>query len=762
MVSLKCLAMKIFDKIVALCSGLVLFSCSMFEPQVPDEEPVRFTLNAAAPVDGSRASVDDSWHVSWTSGDRILAGVKERNVSGTPVSAVFSFNSGNVFGTSTELNLSVGGTYEWNVLYAKDFGSSVENPISVPYTGVAQSAPGSKAHLGNQPFYGYALSTGTASPDVQMQHLSSVICIKLKNETTSALKVKSVKLSNAEGIAMAGQFTVNCSDGSLSSVSTQAYAQISVTDGTLAAGAVGEFYVPVRPFSIAAGKAISVSLTLDSGKVLTYTKAVSANTDFSAGHVKSRSVSVKPDDLKEYYTKITSASELEAGRYLIVYESGKLALNGSNVKDGSNNGVSVTISDSKIEATESVDSYSFVLAESGSEWTIKGSDGNYIGATNNSNTLNFSKGTAFKNSITISSSSHTVKGSGGAYLRFNTDANRFRYYKSSSYSNQKPVYLYKRSGSIDSGSQGGDSGSGDSGDSGGGDSGSGDGGDSGSGSGDGGQTNVGGYLGCYEVPAITNLSGSKTTGSNSTKDDNWIRYYTTNNRQQVAVHTFTHPDSHDRVRTYVVLFDESKYAPLWTAHAAHKSMWVDKNVGRNESWGNDPAIDLDQQSGISGGSYSRGHFVASSDRQSSVLQNEQTFYYSNQAPQMQNGFNGGVWNQLESDIRGHAPTGRDTMYVVTGVLYEGTKTMNSKNGYSVPIPSHFYKLVMSCSFDTNGQMTDAKGCAYLFTNESHADSEYSDFTTTIDAIEQRAGFDFFPAVPAALQSKAESSSVGLW
>lgn len=761
--------MNIFEKILALCSGLVLFSCSMMvDPQIPDDESVRFTLNATtAPVKGSRASVDDSWHVSWTSGDEIIAGVKEQNVSGTPVSAVFNFSSGSVFGTSTELNLSESKAYEWNVLYAKDFESSVENPISVPYSGVAQSAPGNKSHLGSQPLYGYASTVGTESPDVQMQHLISVICINVKNETSSSLKVKSVKISNAESITMAGRFKVNCSNGSLSSVSTQTYSQISVTDGSLAAGAVGEFYVPVCPFRIAAGKSISVSITLDSGKEITYTKAVSANTDFLAGHVKTRSVSVKPADLKEYYTKITSASELEEGRYLIVYESGKLALNGSNVKGGENNGVSVSISDSKIEATESVDSYSFTLAKSGTDWTIKGSDGNYIGATGNSNSLDFSKGTAHKNSITISSSSHTIKGSGGTYLRYNTDANRFRYYKSSSYTNQKPVYLYKRDGSIGGGSQGGgDSGSGDSGsgDSGSGDSGSGDGGGSGSGdSGDGGQTNVGGYLGCYEVPAIPNLSGNKTTGSNSSKDDNWIRYYTTNLQQQVAVHTFKHPDSGDRVRTYVVLYDERNYAPLWTAHAAHKSMWPDKNVGRNESWGDDPAIDLDQQSGISGSSYSRGHFVASSDRQSSKNQNKQTFYYSNQAPQWQTRFNDGVWNNLENDIRGHAPTGRDTMYVVTGVLYEGTKkTMTSKNGYAVPIPSHFYKLVMKCSFDTTGQMTDAKGCAYLFTNAEHADSKYSDFTTTIDAVEQRAGFDFFPAVPAALQSKAESSSVGLW
>lgn len=272
-----------------------------------------------------------------------------------------------------------------------------------------------------------------------------------------------------------------------------------------------------------------------------------------------------------------------------------------------------------------------------------------------------------------------------------------------------------------------------------------------------------GYLGCYEVPAITDLTGESTTGSNSSRDDKWTRYYTSSSTRQVAVHTFTHPTSGDRVRTYTVLYDGSRYAPLWTAHAMHSSMWPDKNVGRNDGWEDDPAISLKQQTGISGSSYSRGHFVASSDRQSSKSQNQQTFYHSNQAPQWQNDFNGGIWSTLENDIQGHLPSGRDTLYVVTGVLYEGSvKTMKSGNGLSVAIPSHFYKCLMKCSFDSAGQMTASKGCAYLFENKAYSSGTPSNYTTTIDAIEARTGFDFFPAVPNSLQSTAEASSTPLW
>ena len=268
-----------------------------------------------------------------------------------------------------------------------------------------------------------------------------------------------------------------------------------------------------------------------------------------------------------------------------------------------------------------------------------------------------------------------------------------------------------------------------------------------------------GYLNCYEVPAIPNLTGTGTNGYFSDRDDRWYRYYTTNSRQQVATHTFTHPDTNKKTRNYTVLYDQNKYAPLWTAHAMHSSMWPDKNAGRNDGWTNDPAINLTQQTGVS--SYSKGHLVASNYRQSSVKQNKQTFYYTNQAPQWQNGFNGGIWSTLESDVKSHAPSGRDTLYVVTGVLYEGTTKTEKSGSLVVPIPSHFYKCLMKCSFDASGNITAAKGCAYVYTNESHSGS-YSSGHTSIDSIELRAGFDFFPNVPSALQDSAEAQKASIW
>lgn len=62
-------------------------------------------------------------------------------------------------------------------------------------------------------------------------------------------------------------------------------------------------------------------------------------------------------------------------------------------------------------------------------------------------------------------------------------------------------------------------------------------------------------------------------------------------------------------------------------------------------------------------------------------------------------------------------------------------------------------------------MTGAVGCAYVFTNEAkdnNAATELPKYQTTIEAIEQRAGFNFFPQIPSTLRSGAEEIATTLW
>ena len=149
------------------------------------------------------------------------------------------------------------------------------------------------------------------------------------------------------------------------------------------------------------------------------------------------------------YVKVTAAPSDWSGTYLIVYGDGKVAFNGGLSKlDAVGNTVAVTISDGVIEATDALESAQFIIAKSGSAYTVKSASGYYIGQTSNANGLGSSTSSSnYSNKITFKSADEIDLVSGGAYLRFNSasDQNRFRYYKSSTYSKQKAIQLYKLS-----------------------------------------------------------------------------------------------------------------------------------------------------------------------------------------------------------------------------------------------------------------------------------------------------------------------------
>ena len=265
------------------------------------------------------------------------------------------------------------------------------------------------------------------------------------------------------------------------------------------------------------------------------------------------------------------------------------------------------------------------------------------------------------------------------------------------------------------------------------------------------------YLSGYEIPAISLASteGYSATGRESDCNTPWFNYRTTDSDQLVVTHTF--PYNGRQYRNYTILVDRTKKAALWNAFVMHTDVYArDNNVGRSNNWHEDPAVPSSWQSCFSSSGFSRGHEVASNYRQVCTEANKQTFYYTNQALQYQTTFNDGVWNSLENAVKAGSPSGKDTLYVVVGLLYENNRELSG-----VPVPSHYYKLLMKCSFDGSGKMTAAKGDAYIFTNEAHSGMSYSAGRTTIDAIEQRSGFDFFHNVPAELQDAAERTSTGL-
>lgn len=151
--------------------------------------------------------------------------------------------------------------------------------------------------------------------------------------------------------------------------------------------------------------------------------------------------------LTDYYEKVIETTGITDGTYLIVYEAGSLAFNGSlETLDAESNTINVAITkDHKIGVTPATEAATFFIdATAGS---IQSARGKYIGVTSNSNGLKTSdEANAYSHNFSIDNDRNAIiaaafEGSTMS-LRYNTASNqaRFRYYKDNS---QQPIQLYK-------------------------------------------------------------------------------------------------------------------------------------------------------------------------------------------------------------------------------------------------------------------------------------------------------------------------------
>lgn len=146
-----------------------------------------------------------------------------------------------------------------------------------------------------------------------------------------------------------------------------------------------------------------------------------------------------------YYRKITSSTSLSNGDYLIVYESGNFAFDGSlDTFDAVGNTIAVEISDGKIVANATTDASKFTITSVSGGYTVRGASGDYIGVSSWANGLTteadpFTVSIDFSNNNVVITKTFT---DGTVTLKYNNASNqrRFRFYKTG----QQAIQLYKR------------------------------------------------------------------------------------------------------------------------------------------------------------------------------------------------------------------------------------------------------------------------------------------------------------------------------
>ena len=139
----------------------------------------------------------------------------------------------------------------------------------------------------------------------------------------------------------------------------------------------------------------------------------------------------------------------------------------------------------------------------------------------------------------------------------------------------------------------------------------------------------------------------------------------------------------------------------------------------------------------------------------------QTFYVTNAVPQIQDNFNGGIWQNLEAALQSIAED--EEIYIVTGVAFNKvgetksvTYTTAKDDTRSVPVPNYFYKVALKVKM-SGTSVTSASAVGFWFEHKDYGDNAYANYAVSVDQIETWTGFDFFVNLPDTVEATAESN-----
>ena len=258
--------------------------------------------------------------------------------------------------------------------------------------------------------------------------------------------------------------------------------------------------------------------------------------------------------------------------------------------------------------------------------------------------------------------------------------------------------------------------------------------------------------------------GNTPGGSQTVLDKDWLELASI---KEDGTRYMVNTTYADVKRNYTVFYDTEMMAPLWTAYPLNSSHM---SSGRINTWTFNPSISEDRQIQVCDGSYSienyaRGHMCPNGSRNNNETMQQQTFYVTNQVPQIHNGFNNGIWKNLESAVQDLAKN--EEIFVTTGVsFHKGNETPQIQyispakhSEQQVPIPPYFYKLVLRVKY-VAASVTDASCTAFWFEHKAYESGDnFDNYRKSVDQVEEWTGFDFFVNLPDEIENAAEATNI---
>ncbi|KAI8084744.1 uncharacterized protein BX664DRAFT_337679 [Halteromyces radiatus] len=202
---------------------------------------------------------------------------------------------------------------------------------------------------------------------------------------------------------------------------------------------------------------------------------------------------------------------------------------------------------------------------------------------------------------------------------------------------------------------------------------------------------------------------------------------------------------------YVTSYNRRDRNPNWVAeHFTADSLKKVDGVDRGKStFKEDDQIPVQFRARLADyykSGFDRGHMVPAADVKNSQVKMDETFYLTNIAPQVGDGFNRDYWAHVETFCRSLTKQ-FSNVYVFTGPLYLPKQESDGKfyvkyqvigNPPNVAVPTHFYKVIMT---ESNGRYHSA---AFVLPNQPIPDSTpLETFKVPMDAVERGSGLTFF-------------------
>ena len=208
---------------------------------------------------------------------------------------------------------------------------------------------------------------------------------------------------------------------------------------------------------------------------------------------------------------------------------------------------------------------------------------------------------------------------------------------------------------------------------------------------------------------------------------------------------------------YVLSYNPRKNVPNWVSWALDRSFLG--HVRRKNDFRPDPLLPANFYHVIPqdyhDSNYDRGHLCPSADRQDSPTDNSLTFLMTNIQPQLHE-LNEGPWEKLEEYERELARRHDAELFIVAGGIFD---SRYQSIGHGVAIPKANFKLIVALrqGQQASDVKSDTKVIAVVMPNEAGVGSHlWTDYLTSVDAIEKATGYDFLSNVPKAIQSVIEA------